>query len=377
MNELKISQNKYLDLISTFNESWNIIQNNPDEVDTQIDQINFSKTEFNIIIEGFAYGWFFEIDKFWDVLNKYKHGMLMLYYVLKTYPYGIFNLMYYHTIEEQQELVKQLEEIDSEQKIIITKYTQHMTIYTKYLNEYYVNYDSRPCTLNFNNFMNIKFNQTSVNFDEVEKHPNRLIIHAGFNNECDSYTYPRVKSIFSNFLTEREMNSFKTVRKIHIHKYPNCYELFGDGDEIIIVLCYDNNTVQNKCLYSISENTFTKKQINIITHGGIIGTIPYESVMLYMSKMKYNRLNLLSDIPDNSNEDITEKMKLLNKVNESVKKSFNQDCNKAIQNIIKCFPDDKYFGYYMHGLKKYEENGKIEFAVYLEYVKLYFIPIIN
>ena len=368
----------------TFNESWNIIQNNIAEIDDEIDNIIFSKNEFNIIIEGFAYGLFFELGKFWDIINEYKHGMLVLYYVLKTYPYGIFNLMYYHTIEQQQELIAQLDEIDVEKNIIVPKYSQHMQNYKTYLNDYYKNYNSRPCTLNFNNFINIQFNKTGLTYDLLPQKTNLVIIHVGFNNECETYIYPFTKSIHTNYLTETEMNEFKQPYKIHVLKSDKCYEIINNddvGDNNVvgyqIILCYDNNRDIKKCVFSCGKSTYTKKEIEIITHGGIIGTVSREANVLYLSKMTYARFNALSEISDKSNETITGTTELIKTVNENVKKSFNRDYRKAIKNIVACFPDEKYFKYYMEGLKYKVENDKLEFPIFLEYVKLYFIPIIN
>lgn len=144
-----------------------------------------------------------------------------------------------------------------------------------------------------------------------------------------------------------------------------------------IVICYDDDDNLEKCRYSISSNSFNFGSLNILINGGIIYPLPSEIYKLYFSKMFYIRKNMLIDNEANKDQEISKTQLLKFKFAKIIRPCFNENYKIAIDNICKEFPNEKYLKLYLEGLKnECDENGRLIFEQYYEYVKLYFFPII-
>ena len=349
-------------------------------VDTSLQ--DFSKNVFNDIIESLAYTFAIHRDEF-----EARHFDIRVYYlILKIYPYFVYNLMYNKTIEEQLDMVRQLDELDKSMNIHVAAYTTNMDKYKTYLNNYYSKYALNNVCINFNNFIGIQFAETYLPYECVPK--DVLIVHVGFNNTVDNVIYKFYPGISTNFITHQDVLDFKHTEEVKTHAAKECWELFIDGvrqsvqlkdtsdAQIYIAICYDNEDKLSDCKYSLSAKSYTARDINVLTHGGIICNVSEQTMRLYMSKMFYDRRNRLVVQMGNHEQEETETQKLRAKFAKMIKECYSPDYTTAANNIAKEFPNEKYLRLYLEGLKNCcEETGlKLSFEKYYEFVKLYFFP---
>jgi hypothetical protein len=304
--------------------------------------------------------------------------------------------MYHQTINEQLKFIKELDKLDSINNIKIEKYTNNLNKYKSYLENYFNNYDNNTVCINFNNFIGINFKSTGVKFDEIPK--NGLIVYVGFNNKFDNVLYKSYSGIKSNFLNYQDMMKFKIFEQVKTFESDKCYSIYENGkiifdkikgksnsklnlnsNEYNIIICYNDSMKFEECHFSISERTYSKRNIEVLINGGLINSLPISVYKLYLSKMFYIRKNMMKAVEDNSDNINTATQELKNKIARLIKPCYDTNYEKCIDKWVKEFPNEKYLKVYLQGLKNHCDilDGNLNFEKYYEFVKLYFFPVLN
>ena len=371
---------------------------------------NFSKNSFNDILESMIYSYCSHQSDFMKRFPTSDLANVKVYYIMfKYYPYLIYSLMYHKTIKEQLDFVDKLDKFDAIQNLTIEQYTTNLNKYKSYLNNYYSSFDNNNVCINFNNFIGINFKSTGINFNEIPK--NALIVHVGFNNSFDNVLYKSYSGIKSNFLNYQDILKFKIFEQVKTHETNICYSIFENGkiifdkikiammnnsiktsennsnmttnqlnqNEYNIIICYDDSTKFEECHFSVSEKTYSKRNIEVLVNGGLINSLPISVYKLYLSKMFYARKNMLKEIENKSGSLNTATQELKAKITKLIKPCFDLDYKKCIDKWVKEFPKEKYLKVYLQGLKNYcdIQDGKLIFEKYYEFVKLYFFPVLK
>ena len=333
---------------------------------------NFSKNTFNDKIESLAFNYATNRGEF----EKRKFNYRIYYILFKTYPYFIYFIMYMKTIKEQKKFVNEMDKLDKMYNITIAGYTQNMEKYKNYLDNYEKNYNTNSTLINFNNFIGIIFDKVNITYDKLPQ--DCLIVHAGFNNTFKNVTYNAYEGLKTNFMTFKDVLDFQTINQIKTINVNKCWEYKNENSKsknCYICICYDNDTDLKKCIYSISMNYITPKNMEVLLNGGIIWNVPKKTFELYMSKMFYIRRNMLFDVIDNSGNEETATQILKAKLAKAIKNCYNTDYSITADKMASQFPDEKYLRMYLEGLKMCcDENGILEYNKYYEYVKIYFFP---
>lgn len=376
----------------------NITKISNDDLYKLIDNLltNFSKNKFNDTIESLVY---FYCSKYLDFEKRFSwkddDNIKVYYIIFKIYPYLIYSLMYNKTIPEQMKIVKKLEALDEKYCIVIEKYSTNLEKYKSYLSNYYEKYPKNNACINFNNFIGIKFKATTITYnDMINNSKNNLIIHVGFNNEFDNVLYKSYYGINSNFLSYDDMLKFKIFEQVKTHKsdiqyeimkdskiickYPNKQKMEKSENNYAIVLCYDDSDELNKCHFSITNNIYSSRNIDVLLNGGIIELLPLNVYKLYLSKMFYSRKNMLMEVVNNSDNINTATQQLKIKIGNLIKPCYDSNYKICIDKWVKEFPNEKYLKIYLQGLKSCcdIQTGKLIFEKYYEFVKLYFFPVL-
>lgn len=408
------SNNSIFDSSKTYFEHFDQIESlinevSNDELYKLIDEllVNFSKNKFNDIIESLVYLYCSHQSNFMKRFRISDLKNVKVYYIMfKYYPYLIYSLMYHQTINEQLKFVKELDKIDAIQNLRIEKYTDNLNKYKSYLENYYSSFDTNSICINFNNFIGIKFKSTGINYNEIPK--NGLIVYVGFNNTFDNVLYKHYSGIKSNFLNYEDIIKFKIFEQVKTYSSEICYSIYENGkitfskskskdhkdqtkfkkiseninlnnEEYYIIICYNDSPKFEECHFSVSESSYSKRNIEVLTNGGLINSLPLSVYKLYLSKMFYIRKNVMKDVEDNSDSVITATQELKAKISKLIKPCFSVNYKKCIDKWTREFPNDKYLKIYLQGLRNYRdiETGKLDFNKYYEFVKIYFFPVIN
>lgn len=348
---------------------------------------HFDLTKFYLPFESICYNYILKTDTYkqrpltnW-VWSDSIDLNLFLYALFKTYPAYLYYIMVDRTIEEQLDIVKQLGKYDVEYKINIAQYDYHMQKYKNYLNNYYNATRQGNILHNFNHLTGILFDVVNVDYDELPL--KCFIMHAGYNYTKDNILYNRVKKSADDFLNYNHAQEYKPLTKsiIKLHDKPweilikdnttNKNQIQYTETQFTPVICYDNGDDLTKCRFSYSSNQLVNP--NIITNGGIYSLYDEKTVEVYFSKMfvrrKLNsivRLNIKPQLMSyNELEDLT--LKIVN--------SFDVNPQKCIDKLLSNFPKQYGLEIYAQGLLV--KGVELDFIQYFEYIKPYFIPVLE
>ena len=353
---------------------------------------NFSKNEFNEYLESLACGYITNLKEFY---NK-GFSINVFYALFKTYPYFMYQIGYYKTVKQQFEFIDKLNKLDEKYKITIQQYSINIKIIIKHLETYYSSYSTNSCVTNFNNFIGITFKTTNLKYQQLPK--NLFVIHCGFNNECDNLIYSNIKNITENFLTEDIAK-----RQTHIHiktlKTNKCWELI-ENDKCIadslelnskdlnefefklpntkniysIVICYDNSKKIDECYYSITEKSFSIDELNILINGGMLYQLNQATLKLYMSKLFYQRMNMI-DTNEREDEEMSRTKILKSKLAQVIVNCYDPDYLKCIDKTCSVL-HDKYLYEYLHILVNcVNQDGKLDIIKYKRHLENFYFLI--
>lgn len=372
-------------LIPLFNQtSVNILEK---EVDKYLN--NFSLTVINYYFESIAYTFACEQDTF--IAKKLNNKCL--YAIFTKYPKLMSQLLYKRTVQEIYKIIEELKDYQYKYKEIINdkRFNYQLEMMDNYVNTYYKDSKNNNILYVYNALYGIEFDSIYISYDNVPE--NTFIVNVGYNLKDYNYLYHKIDNITHPFLTLEDVKNVTLPTKYEIVETNkscefiksklkiiekelsvfNGYTIQNDEEikEFNIGICYNNSKSLDKCLYSISKNKYTIKDILVLINGGIIEHFNTRTNLLYINEIFSKNREYVKDL---------DKLKSIYKINtitieELTKKiisCYNEDYKKTIKNIQNAF-DDKYLKLYIQGLKYIQENGIITFEQYYEFIKPYFL----
>ena len=126
------------------------------------------------------------------------------------------------------------------------------------------------------------------------------------------------------------------------------------------------------CIFSLSSTEIDKRELEVLTNGGIIYQFTTDILKLYLCKTFYIRMNRI--VPESEETEISKTMELKNKLSQAIIKGFDPDLKKCIDNICEIFKEEKYLREYLSGLKLHITDGKLDVALLKVVLELYFLP---
>lgn len=372
-------------LIPLFNQtSVNILEK---EVDKYLN--NFSLTVINYYFESIAYTFACEQDTF--IAKKLSNKCL--YAIFTKYPKLMSQLLYKRTVQEIYKIIEELKDYQFKYKEIINdkRFNYQIEMMDNYVNTYYKDSKNNNILYVYNALYGIEFDDIYIPYENVPE--NTFIVNVGYNLKDYNYLYHKIDNITHPFLTLEDVKNVTLPTKYEIIETNkscefvksklkiiekelsvfNGYTIQNDEEikEFNIGICYNNSKSLDKCLYSISKNKYTIKDILVLINGGIIEHYNIRTNLLYINEIFSKNREYVKDL---------DKLKSIYKINtitieELTKKiisCYNEDYKKTIYNIQNAF-DDKYLKLYIQGLKYIQENGIITFEQYYEFIKPYFL----
>lgn len=357
------------------------------EIDKYLD--NFSLININYYFESIVFTFACDQDKY--IMKKLNNKCL--YAIFTKYPKLMMQLLYKRTIQEIYNIIKELRDYQFKYKEIINdrKFDYYLDSLDNYINTYYKESKTNNILYIYNALYGIEFDQIYIPYENVSE--NTFAVNVGYNLKDDNYLYYKIDNITHQFLTLEDVKNISLPMKYEIIESDkpntfiktnlkiisnelnifNGYTIQNDSKikEIYIGICYNNYKDIKKCLYSISKKKYTIKDIIILINGGVIEHFNVRTNLLYINEIFSKNKEYIKDLNDLKN---IYKIKTIS-IEELTKKivsCYNEDYKKAIKNIQKNF-DDKYFSLYIQGLKYIQENGKINFEQYYEFIKPYFL----
>lgn len=348
---------------------------------------NFDLTKFYLPFESICYNYMFKTDVYEQKpLTNWKFSgstsfNLFLYALFKTYPAYLYYIMVDRTIEEQLDIVKQLDKYDVEYKINIAQYDYHMQKYKNYLNNYYNTLHQGNILHNFNHLTGILFNKINVNYNELPL--KCFIMHAGFNYTKDNILYNRFKIHDDDFLNYTYAQDYKPLTESIIKLHDKPWEILikdntTSEDQIQYtetqftpVICYDNDDDLTKCRFSYSLNQLVNP--NIITNGGVYSIYDEKTLEVYFCKM-FVRRKLNSIVRPNIQPQLMS-YKELEDLTLKIVDSFDVNPRICINKLLSNFPKQYGLKIYAQGLLV--KGVELDFIQYFEYIKPYFIPVLE
>ena len=372
-------------LIPLFNQtSVNILEK---EVDKYLN--NFSLTVINYYFESIAYIFACKQDTF--IAKKLNNKCL--YAIFTKYPKLMSQILYKRTIQEIYKIIEELKDYQFKYKEIINdkRFNYQLEMMDNYVNTYYKDSKINNILYVYNALYGIEFDNIYIPHEEIPE--NTFIVNIGYNLKDYNYIYHKIDNITHPFLTLEDVNNVTLPTKYEIVETNkpcefiksklkiiekelsvfNGYTIQNDEDikEFNIGICYNNSKSLDKCLYSISKNKYTFKDILVLINGGIIEHFNIRTNLLYINEIFSKNREYVKDL---------DKLKWIYKIKtitieELTKKiisCYNEDYKQTIYNIQNAF-DDKYLKLYIQGLKYIQENGIITFEQYYEFIKPYFL----
>ena len=350
---------------------------------------DFSLININYYFECIAYVFACEQDKY---ITK-KLNNKCLYAIFTKYPKLMSQILYKRTIQEIYKIIEDLKNYQFKYKEIINdkRFNHQLESLDNYVNTYYKESKNNNILYVYNALYGIEFDRIYIPYENVPD--NTFVVNVGYNLKDYNYLYHHIENITHPFLTLEDVKNITLPTKYEIVELDksglclksnlkiigeelsvfNGYKIQNDDkiNEVNIGICYNNAKSNDKCLYSISKNKYTIKDLNVLINGGVIEHFNIRTNLLYINEIFSKNKEYIKDL---------DKLKTIYKVKtisieELTKKIIschNEDYKKTINNIQKAF-DDKYLGLYIQGLKYIQENGTVTFEKYYEFIKPYFL----
>lgn len=349
--------------------------------------VNFDLTKFYLPFESICYNYMFKTDTYkqkpltnwvWSDSTSFN---LFLYALFKTYPAYLYYIMVDRTIEEQLDIVKQLDKYDVEYKINIAQYDYHMQKYKNYLNNYYNTLHQGNILHNFNHLTGILFDKINVSYDELPL--KCFIMHAGFNYTKDNILYARFKIHNDDFLNYNHAQDYKPLTESIVKLHDKPWEILIKNNttsedqiqytetQFTPVICYDNDDDLTKCRFSYSLNQLVNP--NVITNGGVYSIYDDKTLEVYFCKM-FVRRKLNSIVRPNIKPQLMS-YKELEDLTLKIVDSFDVNPRTCIKKLLSNFPKQYGLEIYAQGLLV--KGVELDFIQYFEYIKPYFIPVLE
>lgn len=188
-------------------------------------------------------------------------------------PITIQNILYDRTVDEAKKYLEKFEKLldnipDKPHKLILDSLNN-------YLNNYVDNYDKRGIIELFCGFYGILFENNNVDFDKLPE-GNYAIFYISYNfDKPINYKYKNDYSLTNIFITKPDIDNFTPYFvKYNIYKKTKPFDLIDNNkSKWYVCLCYCEKPKYTECSYRISQETFTERQIKVLTNGGFIKPI--------------------------------------------------------------------------------------------------------
>lgn len=308
--------------------------------------------------------------------------------VFEIYPYLLFNTMFLRTIEQQRDYFSKLMDLyqDTRGPIKSDQFGKNAEIYKNYLDNYEENFKKNSALVNFNYLAGIRFDKINVPYHELPK--NCLIINMGYKLNVPegsiisrSLLYGNIRNIEGITVTKKDVDSMKLNTNINIYSRQQCYKIVTASEEsndirYHIVINYNNDPDDKKCLYSVSKNDVPKIFVAILTHGGTIYKVRNQTLRVYFSENLTRRYQK----PVSSSEIKRDIDDIIASLSTQLSDRYDEDVDKTIANW-KGFNNDEIFDlwlYKLYDFDTFDEETKRHVLNYNNYVctiKTYFMPV--
>jgi hypothetical protein len=299
---------------------------------------------------------------FTDRIEMYHVNSTTLCNVLSQYPYLLFNVMYKHTIPEQQRFVKSImKNINN-----LTFSNPELDKYLGILQNYWKGRAKYKHVTNyFNNFHGIKFDKVNISYDELPK-GKLFSINIGHNYNETTYLYTTPNSIKDEFATVNNViNSTTHIETKLLHRQHK-YEFINNGgisNDYFICLNYCNHTDNKRCRFTVCTSRILKQRdVDVITGGGIIEKYPNETLAMYIAKQFHDRIKLkyISDAY------------IMHGTMSLINRCYNPDLNKCIANWRNIMAKDCMLETFLKSLKMFSTDGILNKEKYIEAMLAYY-----
>lgn len=305
--------------------------------------------------------------------------------VYELYPYLIYSIMFLRTIDQQREYFQKILDLYKDTRGIIKEdqFGKNIKIYQSYLDNYETNFKKNSSLVNMNYLAGIRFDQINIPFDQLPK--NYLVINIGYKSNVKegeiiskNILYNDIKSIENITVKYSDVENIHSNTKTNIYSRNECYKIITKNktDLYKIIINYNNDIDDKKCLYSISKNDVPLSFINILTHGGTIYKVKNQSLRVYFSEILTQRFKKTSN-----NQEIKKEIDdIISNISVLLREKYSESVDQTIRNWTG-FNNDKIFDLWLYKLYEFDTFDEITKKHVLNYnnyvcmIKAYFMPI--
>lgn len=378
-------ENEFLKSLSTNPINYNIVS----EILQKFSETEEFKTEIKIYIPDLSNSKDIFIETLaWYIAFQNKpiesslESQLRVY---ELYPYLIYNIMFLRTIDQQREYFQKILDLYKDTRGIIKEdqFGKNIKIYQSYLDNYETNFKKNSSLVNMNYLAGIRFDQINIPFDQLPK--NYLVINIGYKSNIKegeiiskNILYNDIKSIENITVKYSDVENIHSNTKTNIYSRNECYKIITKNktDLYKIIINYNNDIDDKKCLYSISKNDVPLSFINILTHGGTIYKVKNQSLRVYFSeiltqrfKKTFNNQEIKKEIDD-----------IISNISVLLREKYSESVDQTIRNWTG-FNNDKIFDLWLYKLYEFDTFDEVTKKHILNYnnyvcmIKAYFMPI--